>query len=146
MVIESLALGMGMGLIYYEVLGFSPGGMIAPGYLAMLINQPTRVVATLMVSLLTWLLVRNLSQVVILYGRRRFVLTILVGFLISRLVEAAPWTGGYGEIRAIGYIVPGLIANDIENQGFLPTLASLLAVAAIVRLVLYLLTEWGILL
>lgn len=145
MIIESLGLGMALGLIYYELLGLSPGGIIVPGYVALLINQPVRVIATLLIGLLTYLLIRGLSQVMILYGRRRFVLAVLFGFLLSRLLETWPiLPGTSAELRAIGYVIPGLMANDMENQGILTTAISILAVSALVRLILLVLLERGV--
>jgi hypothetical protein len=35
------------------------------------------------------------------------------------------------EFRVIGFIIPGLLANNLERQRFLPTLASLVTVTAI---------------
>jgi len=45
--------------------------------------------------------------------------------------------GGH-ELRTIGYIVPGLIANDIARQGVLRTVASVILLSAMVRLILIL--------
>jgi hypothetical protein len=35
------------------------------------------------------------------------------------------------EFRAIGWIIPGLLANNLERQKFLPTMASLTTVVVI---------------
>jgi len=42
------------------------------------------------------------------------------------------------DLRIIGYIIPGLIANDMLKQGILKTMALTITVAVIVRLVLML--------
>jgi gamma-polyglutamate biosynthesis protein CapC len=74
----------------------------------------------------------------VLYGRRRFAVTILVGFLLNAalthsllyLPAEAP------ELRAVGYIVPGLIANTALTQGPGTTVGVTLLVAGIVRALL----------
>ncbi|MEA1963660.1 MAG: poly-gamma-glutamate biosynthesis protein PgsC/CapC, partial [Candidatus Aerophobetes bacterium] len=63
---------------------------------------------------------------------------ILTGFLLKWLIEEViieiPLTSI--ELRAIGYIIPGLIANEMGKQGIFPTLYSLAIVSIIVRLIL----------
>ena len=79
-----------------------------------------------------------ISQRSILFGRRRFFLMILLGFLIRsgfdllkiHLPEPAV------ELQAIGYIIPGLIANEFYRQGILKTLAAILIVVTLVYLIL----------
>ena len=65
-------------------------------------------------------------------------LMVLAGFACQWLVE---W--GLGHLPAsvpradvIGYIIPGLIANELERQGVLRTVAALAVLAVFVRLVL----------
>ena len=54
-------------------------------------------------------------------------------------VKLGVWIPGASqEVRAIGYIIPGLIANDISKQGVVRTFASVLLLAAVVRLALVL--------
>ena len=45
---------------------------------------------------------------------------------LATLLLAAPV-----EFQVIGFIIPGLLANNLERQKFLPTLASLVTVTAI---------------
>lgn len=57
----------------------------------------------------------------------------LIGWLFeSFLVNHSP----IGDLRVIGYIVPGLIANDMIRQGITKTLLATLLASAIVRLML----------
>lgn len=148
MMIEAIGLGLVLGLLFFETVGFSPGGMIVPGYVALFLLDPWRVGGTLAAALVTFCLIRVLSNFLILYGRRRFVLTVLLGFLLARGLGALPPLdlAGPHDLRVIGFVVPGLIANDIEHQGVPATLLSLLAVAGVVRLLLYGLSNSGLLL
>ena len=66
-----------------------------------------------------------------------------LGHHLSRLfggmgigLNLAPFSRGYQDVRAIGFIVPGLIANDMIKQGVLNTVLGVAVVTALVRLVL----------
>ena len=45
-----IGIGLAVSLLYSEVFGVAPGGIIVPGYLALLLNRPLDVVATLAVA------------------------------------------------------------------------------------------------
>ena len=131
MVAESIFLGILLGVIYYELVGLTPGGIIVPGYIALFLGRPWMLATTLLVALATLLFIMGLSRFVILYGRRAFLAAVLIGFLLkwgleSYLIGAAGMTY---ELAVIGYIIPGLIAHDMRRQGIAPTLASLLIVS-----------------
>lgn len=136
---EILYIGIGLfvSLLYSEAFGVAPGGIIVPGYLALGVGEPLAVGLTLGVGLLTFFIVRVLSTVTILYGRRRTALMILVAFLIGSLLRAALGVGtliGPFETEVIGYIVPGLIAIWIDRQGAIVTLSSALTASVLTRL------------
>ena len=80
-----------------------------------------------------------------LYGRRRVGVTVLVGFLVNAALEEAlrGMPGQSLDLRVIGYIVPGLIANEALAQGLWPTIAMTVAVSALVRVVLVALLGWA---
>jgi poly-gamma-glutamate biosynthesis protein PgsC/CapC len=136
--IEAIAIGLLAGFFLYEWIGFSPGGFVVPGYVALYLDRPWVIVATLVTSLLAWGVVRGLSRWLVLFGRRRFMLMVLAGFACQWLVE---W--GLGHLPAsipradvIGFIIPGLIANEMDRQGVIPTLSALAVLSVFVRLVL----------
>ena len=138
----SVVLGLGVGLTaslaLAEVLSIAPGGYIVPGYLALNLNQPGRVLATIGVALATFLLMKVLGRFVILYGMRRFVLYLLVGFGIGVAYATAVAQHTHTSIQAIGFLVPGLIASWMDRQGFAVTLGSMITVAILARLALLL--------
>ncbi|HSK08242.1 MAG TPA: poly-gamma-glutamate biosynthesis protein PgsC [Vicinamibacterales bacterium] len=139
MVELALGLGIAVSLIVSEAFGLASAGLVVPGYLALYLDQPPRLVATVVVALLTWASVRfGLARLVVLYGRRRFALTILTGFVLNiaftRLTPMIPMETP--ELRAVGFIVPGLIANTALAQGPWVTLGVTFLVAAVVRLLL----------
>lgn len=132
-----IGIGLVVSLLYAEIFGVAPGGIIVPGYLALGIDDPIMVTLTLAVSLLTFFAVRVLATVMIIYGRRRTVLMILIGFLLGSLVRAGLGVGtpvGPFEIEVIGYIIPGLIAIWMDRQGTVVTVSSAITASVLTRL------------
>jgi poly-gamma-glutamate biosynthesis protein PgsC/CapC len=140
MIYQAIGIGVMVSFAFYEMVGFSPGGIVVPGYIALFLDQPVRILITLAVALLTYFVVKILSNYIILYGRRRFLTMVLVSFLLKWLIEEIiikmPISGV--ELRSIGYIIPGLIANEMRRQGIFPTIYSLAIVSILVRLILLL--------
>ena len=138
MVELALGLGIALNLLFTEVLGLASGGLVVPGYLALHLAQPARLLATIAVGGLTFAAVRyGLMRLVVLYGRRRFGVTILTGFVLHGLYTLALASApAPADLRVVGYIVPGLIANTALAQGFWSTIGTTLLIAALVRLLL----------
>jgi len=144
--IEQLSLSIGIGLVvsllFSEVFGITAGGMVVPGYIALHLTHPVDVVLTLAVAFVTFAIVHLLSSIIIVYGRRRTVLMILVGYLVGAAFRsfAGMGVGALAELdfAVIGYIIPGLIAIWMDRQGTVETLSSLLTASVVVRLVLIL--------
>jgi len=134
---ETLFIGIVLALIYVEVTDVYPGGIIVPAYFALFLDQPSAAASTVMVAFAALGVYRLLSRRLILFGKRRFVLLLLLGALLSqlvlllapRLLPASP------DIRIIGWVIPGLLANALDKQRIIPTLASLLTVAAAVYVI-----------
>lgn len=138
----SIGLGLVVSLLFSEFLGLAAGGMVVPGYIALHLSDPLKVVATLLAGLLTHLIVRTMMFFMVIYGRRRTVLMILVGFLVGSLIrnhiefEVASYSV---DLTVVGYIIPGLIAIWLDRQGIIETLSTLLVASVLVRLCLILL-------
>lgn len=132
-----LVLGVVTSLLFTELLGISPGGVIVPGYLALYLREPLRLGATLLDAGLAFLLVRLLGRFLVLFGRRRYALFLLAGFLARFLMEGIlPGLLPEAPILAsVGWLIPGIIAADADRQGPLATAAALAAAALVVRLV-----------
>jgi poly-gamma-glutamate biosynthesis protein PgsC/CapC len=133
MSLETFFIGIVVALLYTEFLGLYPGGIIVPAFIALSLDQPQRVLATLLAACLTLLIYKALSAHFLLFGKRRFVLMVLVGGLLAQLwsILSPSFFSGLPELRIIGLIVPGLLANNLERQRFFPTLASLVTVVVI---------------
>jgi poly-gamma-glutamate biosynthesis protein PgsC/CapC len=140
MIMEALFIGLVVGFLYYELVGLSPGGVIAPGYLALFTAEPFRILTTVLLATIVWGIIELLSPRLILYGRRRLLLALLLGFSCKLAVEAwiLPVAGIAVDLQSIGYMIPGLIANEMSRQKPLPTLFSLTLVTALVAMILLL--------
>ena len=132
-----IGIGLVVSLLYSELFGVTPGGIIVPGYLALAIPEPVTVALTFGVALLTFFVVRVLGTIAIVYGRRRNVLAILIGFglgaLARTLVGAGTPLGGLG-IEVVGYVIPGLIAIWMDRQGVAVTATSAVTASIATRL------------
>jgi len=132
-----IGIGMVLSLFLTETLGVTAGGIIVPGYIAMNLESPERLVITFGVSIITFLLIKLLSQYIMVYGKRRLVLALLIGFLLGYLSRSENMiTAGLGttEFMVIGNIIPGLIANWMDRQGVLRTISTVLITAGITKL------------
>lgn len=147
MVELALGLGIAINLVFTELFGLASGGLVVPGYLALHLNQPGRLLATMAVAALTWATVRyGLVRLVILYGRRRFGVTVLTGFVLHAVYTASLGAASRlpADLRVVGYLVPGLIANTALAQGWWTTVGMTLVIAVLVRLMLMLLVGFTV--
>lgn len=136
----SLVVGVVISLIYAERTGVIPAGLVVPGYLALVLDQPVFLSAIFLLSFITFLVVdRVIDRFVILYGRRRFVAMLSVGIVLKLVFDALYPTLPFEvyEFRGIGVIVPGLIANAIHRQGVPHTVISTLLLAGTTFLVIF---------
>ncbi len=133
----SVGIGLIVGLLFTELFGFASGGLIVPGYVALAIDRPYDLAVTLIIAFVTYGAVRVLGTFLIIYGKRRIAIMILVGYLLGMLVGI--WSGPLGgEFAVIGFIIPGLIAIWMDRQGVGMTLSALAIVSVVVRLTLIL--------
>ncbi|MBM3469365.1 MAG: poly-gamma-glutamate biosynthesis protein PgsC [Armatimonadetes bacterium] len=127
---EALGTGLVVSLLLSEFVGLSAGGLITPAYLALLLDQPWRLVGTLAAAVVAFGAYKGLSGHLILYGRRRFVAMVLLGVAANWVIQAAAPAAAVAlavPVGTIGHVLPGLIANDFERQGILATVAMLAA-------------------
>ena len=136
----SIGMGIILSLVLSEALGVTAGGIIVPGYISLFLDQPVQVVSTFLVAILVWLVIKGLSKVMFLYGKRRIVLALILGFLfgyLSRTIYVD--TESIKSVAVIGNIIPGLIANWMDRQGVVRTVSVVLLTAVIVKLLVIIL-------
>lgn len=132
-----IGIGMVLSLFLTETLGVTAGGIIVPGYIAMYLENPERLLITFGVSIFTFLMVKLLGKYIMVYGKRRLVLALLIGFLLgylSRSENIITTELSNMDFMVIGNIIPGLIANWMDRQGVLRTISTILIVAGITKL------------
>ena len=137
----SLFVGVVLSLIFAEKFGIKPAGLVVPGYLALIFDQPIMLLSVLIISYLTYFIVSNgISKWVILYGRRKFAAMILTGmvikFIFDLLYPLTPFE--MVEVSGIGVVIPGIIANTIQKQGVVITLSTTMLLTCITYIILFL--------
>ena len=128
----AIGIGMGLSLILTETLGVTAGGVIVPGYIALYIHEPYKVIITFGVSLIVLLIIRFLSNFMFIYGKRRLVLSLMLGFIFGYLSKIYLDS----DLSSIGNIIPGLLASWMDRQGVFQTISVLIIIAVATRLIL----------
>ena len=139
MLAQAVGIGIIFSLLLTETVGLAAGGIVVPGYIAYNLHHPWKIIVTIFTAILTWLLVRLISRVALIYGRRLLVISILIGYILGHIFRLfPPLTMGKHllDLEAIGYVIPGLIAYWVERQGLISTLLMMLITASLVRLIL----------
>ncbi|MCF6270197.1 MAG: poly-gamma-glutamate biosynthesis protein PgsC [Melioribacteraceae bacterium] len=141
MLVAAFGIGIVIGFLFFEITGLIAGGIIVPGYLALFINDPVKILVTLLVSLITYGIVYLFAGRLIVFGKRRFFIMILIGFIIRSILDYLNLfiVDSGIELQAIGYIIPGIIANEFFKQGVAKTVMAITIVVSIVYLILNLL-------
>lgn len=126
----ALVVGLCISLLVEEFLGINCGGTIVPGYLAMVCDDIPQMLLIFAIAMIVYVIVNfGLPHFVILFGRRKFVATLIVGVVIKLIVELLfpmfmPFTAV--AFRGLGVIVPALIASSCAKQSFKFTIPAIL--------------------
>ncbi|WP_197435217.1 poly-gamma-glutamate biosynthesis protein PgsC/CapC [Nitratireductor arenosus] len=140
----TLGLGIAVSLALFQLTGLSAGGVIAPGYLALVLDRPGMLATIALAAFATWGLLLALSRVLFLYGTRRFGVAILLALVLTTGIQAL--RGGLGPIAlewgGLGFIVPGLIAHQMDRQGPVRTLLMIAIATPLTRALAVLVVPW----
>ena len=117
MIVAGLTIGIILSLIYIEWVRITPGGIIVPGYLALYMNQTNRILFTLVIAAAVYGVLLILKKYMFVYGRRRYGLALILGILFQCVSALFGLGTGFGALAAIGYLIPGIIANHTYIQG-----------------------------
>ena len=137
MLIEGVGIGMIMSFFMTETIGLAAGGIVVPGYIALLLHHPFQVIMTILVAWVTYLLTRLISHFMLLFGRRLLVVAVLIGYLlgyVTRLFPPLIISQVKVDISTIGYVIPGLIAYWMSRQGVVETVSTMMVAAVLTRL------------
>ena len=133
----AIGIGMVLSLFLTETLGVTAGGIIVPGYIALYMDDPIKIVITLLVSIIVFLIIRLLSSFMLIYGKRRLVLSLLLGFILGYISKL--YFSDFNDVHdlsVIGNIIPGLIASWMDRQGIARTISVILITSSIVAMIL----------
>ena len=133
-----LAIGLGMlvSLLFSETLGVMGGGGIVPGYFAMHLQDLVSVFMTFFIAYVAYLIIYYLSKYILIYGRRRVILSLLIAFLLGLIVRTN--VNILGPLDYIGFIIPGLVASWYDKQGVVRTTSVVLIQSSLVHFILML--------
>ena len=145
----SIGLGMVFSLLLTEIIGLTAGGIIVPGWVALHLHNPFSVFVTFFIAFSVFIIVEILSKFMFIYGKRRLVISLLLGFIMG-LVFNTYFSVFISnnfllEIYSIGFIIPGMIANWMSRQGVLRTITIIFITSPIVQLIIIMLTQGRIL-
>lgn len=135
-----LAAGILWGMFFYSRTGWACGGIITPGLMAISAgNLPAvgySLIAGAGIAIILDLLVRSFA----LYGRQRIAVAMVLAIAIRMATlelfpEADLW---------IGWVIPALIASDIQRQGFLRTLSAVVSVTLVTLMIFEVLQYSGL--
>lgn len=140
---ELAILSLLVTLIFTEVTQLVPGGIVVPFYFALYLEEPVKILATLLSALIAVGAVKLIGNFTILYGRRKFALYIIIGLLEKALFTYLYFGNSYmfyNLSMTVGYLVPGILGGQMEKQGCVKTLCALAVVVLIIKMVQMILT------
>lgn len=127
-----------VSLIFADCFNLIPGGIIVPFYVVLYLDDPVKIIVTVLIAVALVGIMRLLSSVTILYGRRKFALYIVLG-LVLKTIFTYFYVGNtymfFNLSMTIGHLVPGILGNTMERQGVVKTTAALAIVVLIIRLI-----------
>lgn len=117
---EMMIAGILISLLLSELLHLTPAGLVTPALLAMSLHAPIQIIYTVFIALLTFAALKGLEKCVLLYGRRRFGMAILLSFLIDFILDRL----GLFPVQPLlaGVLTPGIMSVSFLHQGVLKSL------------------------
>lgn len=118
----ALALAVILSLVIHDRRRWTGSAALIAGYVGLFTNRPLFVVTMVALSFATHFIAGRFAAHGMLPGNRRLIPTVLIGMtlnLATGLVASyanldLPLLGGLG---GIGFVLPGLIAQDVDRHG-----------------------------
>lgn len=133
----TIAVGLTIGLVYFRRTGWSSGGLVTPGLLALQASDPAAFFGSIILGLFFAAILRPIRTRFCLYGRER----VGVALLIAIAFKLAFGRSGQIDSFWIGWIAPGLIAADAERQGALMTAAGAVSTSLAAAVVVFFIAQ-----
>lgn len=113
--------GIVVSVLLYERTHLTTGSLVVPGYIGAQLLNPLALITTAINAGLTFFLVSKvLTRFAAVYGRARFMANIVTSVILNLLLGPAlsSLTGpDLPVLDTIGYVIPALIAYDMNRQG-----------------------------
>ena len=137
MTVNLVIIGVLLSIIFYEITDITPGGIIVPGLLALYYKQIDRVIYTIVIALIAYFIVKLLSRYFVIFGKRRFVLMIIISLFLNIILDLILHSFSLNllNLSIIGYTITVIIANDIYKQGIKRTIPALVIVTGLTILI-----------
>ena len=114
-----LIIGILLGLVWKRRTGWGCGGIITPAVLA-LYDSPERIIICLLAGIILAPIVEILADYFDLYGTEKTGAAMILGVIVSEIVPS-----NFG----LGFVLPGLIACEINRQGIIMTICGTVSCA-----------------
>lgn len=125
LLLPAIAISVLVSMVVFATLSVRCGGFIGGAYLAFLLARWGDLIIIAVIALLTWfVVVKILMPRLLIFGRRKLSTMVLFGALIGwtadiavRLATDGHFEPGSG-LPVMSLMVPALIANDAQRQGW----------------------------
>ena len=124
-----LATGILVGMLFYRKTGYSPGGILSPGLAALDFGNLYAVVVSLSAAFFLAVMLELLVRRRGLFGRQR--MAAALGMALVLRLGLSVWMPVSPELSWVGWVVPGLVAADMQRQGVIPTAGGFLGAASV---------------
>lgn len=132
-----IGVGIALGMLFFHRTGYSPGGIITPGLIALELGSPRSLAVALLVALGVSAVLSLAVRFACLYGRQRTAAALLAALAFRAAAGVClPFADHW-----IGWVAPGLIGADMQRQGVLPTAGATLATSLATAMAAHLLLE-----
>ena len=134
----TLGIGITVSMIYAWRTGLGSGGLVSAGLLALSWRVPWRISACLVVALFLCPVLNRLVRRYGLHGRTRIgsamLLALFIRLIVGMFIKPVPW---------VGWVVPALVASDMQRQGIVETLSAIVSVTCLTALLAQLVFQLG---
>jgi poly-gamma-glutamate biosynthesis protein PgsC/CapC len=121
-------LGIFAGLAWNRRTGWSCGGIITPGLLALFASSPWRVAVTIAVGVMLTPVLTICARAFGLYGKERTGAAMIIALGAHAVMTfLAPALSAPFDVRGVGWVVSGLIAADSGRQGVTMTVCGVVS-------------------
>ena len=137
-ILLTLGVGIALSMVYDRRTGYGSGGLISAGLAALSLYSPLRVLCSVAAALVIWRLLDFGVKRWGWYGRSRLGWAMLMALVLrcaaGFFIQPVSW---------IGWVVPGLVAADMQRQGAVETLSALASVSVATAFAAELLIQLG---